>query len=102
LLRYCARPPLSLERLSVLADGRIAYRIKNPWRPDQTHRVMTPLQFLARLVALIPLRRDSPRLPAAATLQPAAAWGYVAEDAAGSVVQALEAWGGRLFGLERR
>jgi Putative transposase len=30
LLRYCARPPLSLERLSVLADGRVAYRIKNP------------------------------------------------------------------------
>ncbi len=53
LLRYCARPPLSLERLSVLADGRVAYRIKNP-RGQQTHRVMSPLQFLARLCALIP------------------------------------------------
>jgi hypothetical protein len=29
LLRYCARPPL-LERLSVLEDGRIGYRIKTP------------------------------------------------------------------------
>jgi Putative transposase/Transposase zinc-binding domain len=53
LFRYCARPPLSLERLSVLADGRVAYRIKNP-RGQQTHRVMSPLQFLARLCALIP------------------------------------------------
>jgi hypothetical protein len=53
LLRYCARPPLSLERLSVLADGRVAYRIKNP-RGRQTHRVMSPIQFLARLCALIP------------------------------------------------
>ena len=53
LLRYCARPPLSLERLSVLADGRVAYRIKNP-RGPQTHRVMSPTQFLARLCALIP------------------------------------------------
>lgn len=53
LLRYCARPPLSLERLSVLADGRVAYRIKNP-RGQQTHRVMSPIQFLARLCALIP------------------------------------------------
>jgi hypothetical protein len=59
LLRYCARPLLSLERLSVLDDGRIAYRIKKPWRPDRTHRVMTPLEFMARLVALIP----PPRTP---------------------------------------
>jgi Putative transposase len=53
LLRYCARPPLSLERLSVLADGRVACRVKNP-RGPQTHRVMSPTQFLARLCALIP------------------------------------------------
>lgn len=53
LLRYCARAPLSLERLAALPDGRIAYRIKAP-RGKQTHRVMTPLQFLARLSALIP------------------------------------------------
>jgi hypothetical protein len=30
LLRYCARAPLSLEQLTVLPDGRIAYRIKAP------------------------------------------------------------------------
>jgi hypothetical protein len=30
LLRYCARAPLSLERLSLLEDGRVAYRIKAP------------------------------------------------------------------------
>jgi hypothetical protein len=59
LLRYCARPPLSLERLSILDDGRIAYRIKKPWRKDRTHRVMTPLEFMSRLVALIP----PPRTP---------------------------------------
>ncbi len=53
LLRYCARAPLSLERLSVLEDGRVAYRVKNP-RGRQTHRIMTPTQFLARLCALIP------------------------------------------------
>ena len=53
LLRYCTRPPLSLERLSVLDDGRIAYAIRKPWG-NETHRVMSPLQFLARLAALIP------------------------------------------------
>jgi hypothetical protein len=30
LLRYCARPAFSLERLSVLRDGRIAYRVNTP------------------------------------------------------------------------
>ena len=50
LLRYCARPPLALERLSVLDDGRICYRIKDS---DQV-RLMTPTQFLARLAALVP------------------------------------------------
>ena len=58
LLRYCARPPFALERLSLLPDGRIAYRLKKPWRPDQTHRVMTPTQLLARLSALIPPPRS--------------------------------------------
>jgi hypothetical protein len=52
LLRYWARP-LSLERLSVLPDGRVAYELRKPWG-RQTHRVMTPVAFLARLVALIP------------------------------------------------
>ncbi|MBK7580058.1 MAG: transposase [Myxococcales bacterium] len=54
LLRYCARAPLSRERLSVLPDGRVAYRLKAPWRKDQTHRVMTPVELIARLAALVP------------------------------------------------
>jgi hypothetical protein len=54
LLRYCARPPLSLERLSLLPGGRIAYAVRNASHSKRSHRVMTPLQFLARLCALIP------------------------------------------------
>ncbi len=56
LLRYCARAPLSLQRLSELPGSRIAYAIKNP-RGKQTHRIMTPVQFLARLCGLIPAPR---------------------------------------------
>jgi hypothetical protein len=50
LLRYCARSPLSLERLSLLEDGRIAYRVQH----GNAVRIMTPMQFMARLAALIP------------------------------------------------
>ena len=59
LCRYGARPPFSLARLSVLPDGRIAYRTKYPGPHGHTHRVMTPVEFLARLAALIP----PPRYP---------------------------------------
>jgi hypothetical protein len=58
LVRTCARPPLSLDRIDVQRDGRIASRLKLP-RRGRTHRVMDPLEFMARLAAQIP----HPKLP---------------------------------------
>ncbi|MEO8903389.1 MAG: transposase [Polyangiaceae bacterium] len=46
-------PNIRIERLSALPDGRVAYAIRKPWG-NETHRVMQPVQFLARLAALIP------------------------------------------------
>jgi len=51
---YGARPPFSLERLRVLRDGRITYRIKNHHGGRTKHRLMTPLELLARPAALVP------------------------------------------------
>jgi Putative transposase len=84
LLRYCARAPLSLERLAALPDGRIAYRIKAP-RGKQTHRVTTPLQFLARLCALIPPPRH-PLIRFHGVFAPHSAWrmGVVSLSGAGT------------------
>ena len=59
LLRYCLRPPLSLERLSLRADGNVVYQVKATRHGKATERVMTPMQFLARFVSLIP----PPRYP---------------------------------------
>jgi hypothetical protein len=53
LVRYCARPPFALERIERVLDGRIAYRMKTP-RRGSTHRVMTPVEFMARLAILVP------------------------------------------------
>ena len=36
-----------------MKDGRVAYRLKTP-RRSKTHRVMTPVAFLARLAILVP------------------------------------------------
>jgi len=54
LVRYCARPPLAIERLEPLADGRVLYRFKRPWRNGTTHMVLTPLELLEKLAALVP------------------------------------------------
>jgi hypothetical protein len=59
LLRYGARPALSLDRLRQLPGGWIAYRVKKVRGGRAKHRVMTPLEFLARLAALVP----PPRYP---------------------------------------
>ena len=54
LCRYVARPPLALGRLEALSDGRLAYRLKTPWRDGTTHVVMERRELLERLAPLIP------------------------------------------------
>jgi hypothetical protein len=54
LLRYCARPPFALERLEAVGEDRLVYHLPKP-RPDgQTELVLTPLELIDKLVALIP------------------------------------------------
>ena len=72
LVRYCARPAFALERIAVLPDGRIAYAIKTP-RRGATHRVLTPVEFLARLSALLPPPRH-PFMRYHGVLAPASKW----------------------------
>jgi hypothetical protein len=43
-------------RIEVLGDGRIAYRVKTV-RRGRTHRVMTPMELMAQLAALVPPAR---------------------------------------------
>jgi len=52
--RYAGRPPVATERLSRLEDGRLLYRLKNRWRDGTTHIVFEPLEFVAKLAALVP------------------------------------------------
>ncbi len=53
-VRYCARPPLAKDRLHELPDGRIALQLKSPWFDGTTHVVYEPLDFIAKLAALVP------------------------------------------------
>jgi hypothetical protein len=48
LLRYVARPMVAGDRVSELEDGRIAWRLKYPGSRGETHRLMEPMEFMAR------------------------------------------------------
>ena len=54
LCRYVTRSPLALERLSTRSTGEVVYALKRPFRDGTTHFVFEPLEFLAKLAALIP------------------------------------------------
>jgi hypothetical protein len=61
LCRYITRPALSQEHIQVNAAGQVALRLKTPWRDGTTHLVLSPLEFLQRLAALVPRpRRHTP------------------------------------------
>ncbi len=57
LVRYLLRPALSLERLSRRDDDVVVYRLQRPDRRGRTALVMTPLELLARLAAILPAPR---------------------------------------------
>ncbi len=74
LCRYGARPPLSLERLRRLPGGRVGYRLKYVDRGRRgKHRVMTAMEFMARLAAIIAPPRY-PLLRYGGVLAPRSGW----------------------------
>ena len=57
LCRYITRPAVSTKRLSMTRNGRVRYELKAPWRNGTTHVIFEPLDFISRLVALVPRPR---------------------------------------------
>ena len=48
---------MSEKRLSLLTNGDARYELKTPYRDGTTHVIFEPLDFIARLVALVPKPR---------------------------------------------
>jgi len=57
LCRYITRPAVSEKRLSLTAHGKVRYELKTPYRDGTTHVIFEPLDFIARLAALVPKPR---------------------------------------------
>ncbi len=57
LCRYIARPAVSTKRLSMTRNGQVRYELKTPYSDGTTHILFEPLDFISRLVALVPKPR---------------------------------------------
>jgi hypothetical protein len=54
LARYCARPAFSAERLDRWDGDTWVYRLRRPLTSGETSLVLSPLELLSRLAALVP------------------------------------------------
>ena len=54
LCRYITR---ANERVQINAAGQVVLKLKTAWRDGTTHIVMSPLEFMQRLAALVPRPR---------------------------------------------
>ena len=54
LCRYITRPAIADERLSGNAKGQVVLQLNSPYREGTTSIVMSALEFMQRLAALVP------------------------------------------------
>ncbi len=58
LLRYCARPPFALEHLQQLDAEHLAYHSPQPGLDGSSDLVLTPLELIGKIAALVPPSRS--------------------------------------------
>jgi hypothetical protein len=54
LCRYITRPAISEKRLLISPLGRVRCELKTPWKNGPTHVEFEPIDFIAKLAALVP------------------------------------------------
>jgi hypothetical protein len=57
LCRYVLRPPLAQERLRLTGEGQVLVTLKSRWHDGTTRLLFEPVEFLAKLAALVPRPR---------------------------------------------
>ncbi len=57
LCRYITRPAIAERRLSLTHQGKVRYELKTPYRDGTTHVIFEPVDFIAKLAALVPRPR---------------------------------------------
>ena len=57
LCGYISRPAVSEKRPSLTPNGSVRYQLKTPYKDGTTHVIFEPLDFITRLVTLVPKPR---------------------------------------------
>ncbi len=57
LCRYITRPAIAERRLSLANNGNVVIALKTPYNNGTTHVVLSPMEFMGRLAALVPRPR---------------------------------------------
>ena len=57
LCRYITRPAIAERRLSLASNGSVVIALKTPYDDGTTHVTLSPMEFIGRLVALVPRPR---------------------------------------------
>ena len=57
LCRYITRAAVSEKRLSLTNQSQVRYELKTPYRDGTTHVIFEPVDFIAKLAALVPRPR---------------------------------------------
>jgi hypothetical protein len=57
LCRYITRPAIANERLKRNRANQVVLQLKSPYKDGTTHVVMSPMEFMERLAALVPRPR---------------------------------------------
>jgi hypothetical protein len=54
LCKYVARPPLAAGRLTKVSDDLLSFRLKTPWSDGTTAILLSPIELIEKLAALVP------------------------------------------------
>ena len=57
LCRYITRPAIAEQRLSLASNGNVIVGLKTAYDDGTTHVVLSPMEFIGRLAALVPKPR---------------------------------------------
>jgi len=57
LCRYITRRAIAEQRLSVASNGNVIVALKTPYNDGTSHVVLSPMEFIGQLAALVPKPR---------------------------------------------
>jgi hypothetical protein len=55
--RYITRPAIAEQRLSFIGNGKVVVELKSSYDDGTTHVILSPMEFIGRLVLLVPKPR---------------------------------------------